>query len=260
VNLSDRVKHGHVGCGDRTIQFEFLLNTEPTRVLMAPISEDPELEKREVEFAQQKIRVRGLSQGVRFAKKKGKKEQPLLLVLALLACAAYVFPDEARPLLNEYGLGFLADFLPEGTQPKKTASGKSPGKKDKDGEGRAVASYEASGVAPEVAKTAEQYYRQGFREYRAGHYLRARESFSLALQVNPAHHRARFYLDSAITENDNEIKRLIASGKTAKEVGRFREARGYFETALRRLGQDEENPDYTECVEALKTLNEGVKE
>jgi tetratricopeptide (TPR) repeat protein len=154
----------------------------------------------------------------------------------------------------DFGLDFIADFLP--APPKKLASKKQKDEK-KDEPERSLSSYLPTEVNGEVARTAEQYYKQGFREYRLGNYVRARESFELALQVNPAHERARFYLANAIKENDSEIKRLIAQARRAKDIGRLKEAQGYFETAMRHMTQDANNPDYVECEEALKNIKAG---
>src|SRR5690606_24086654 len=103
---------------------------------------------------------------------------------------------------------------------------------------RGLAAYLPPGVGREAAKSAEQSYWEGFREYREGHYLRAKEHFELALQVNPAHELARFYLKSAEKEIGDEIKRMIAAAQKATVAGRLREAKGYYETAMRAMYHD----------------------
>ncbi len=238
--------------------FQFLMNSEPGHLLMAPISDDPELEKREVAFAEQKIRVRALSKEVKFAEKKNaKKTNPLVLVLGAIFALAYIYPEEAAPILYDYGLDFVADLI--GAPPKSQLAQKKSGQKkdEKEEKDRSVASYGAPSVAPEVARTAEQYYRQGFREFKAGNYLRARESFALALQVNPGHERARAYLENSIRENEREVKHLIDLGRRARDVGRFKLARSLFSTALRHSGDDPEDPLVIESKEALKNLESG---
>ena len=239
---------------------EFLMNHEDSRVLAAPIVEDPEIEKREIAFAQQKVRVQNLSRGVKVKPKGGKKKaNPLLLVAGALAAGAYLYPEVARPLLHDYGLDFISDLLPEVPVAKKTSTAvktKEEKKAQADAE-RNLANYLPPEGSTEITKTAEQYYRQGFREYRVGNYLRAKESFELALQVNPAHERSRYYLASSVKENENEIRRLINAGKKSKDVGRLKEAQGYFETAMRHMASDQTNPDYIECEEALKGIKAG---
>ncbi|MBU6153041.1 MAG: FHA domain-containing protein [Bdellovibrionales bacterium] len=234
--------------------FEFLMNSESGQVLMAPILDDPELEKREVAFAEQKIRVRALGKEIRFAaKKNAKKTSPLVLVLGALFALAYVYPEEAGPILYDYGLDFIAELI--GAPPKGRVVQQKKNDPKKDEKDRSLASYGAPSVAPEVARTAEQYFRQGFREFKAGNYLRAREIFSLALQVNPGHERARDYLENSIRENEREVKRLIDLGRRARDVGRFKLARSYFSTALRHSGDDPEDPMVIESTEALKELD-----
>jgi pSer/pThr/pTyr-binding forkhead associated (FHA) protein len=240
--------------------FQFLVNTEPAHLLMAPISDDPELEKREVAFAEQKIRVRALSKEVKFAvPKNAKKTNPVVLVGALLFMAAYMYPEEAAPYLYEYGLDFIADLIgaPSKVELAKRKAGVKKAEEKKEDKDRSVASYGAASVTPEVARTAEQYYRQGFREFKAGNYLRARESFALSLQVNPGHERAREYIENSTRENEKEVKRLIELGRRAQSVGRFRLARSFFSTALRHSGDDPEDPLYIESSEALKALEAG---
>lgn len=234
---------------------EFLVSRESNQVLAAPIVDDPEREQREIALAQQKLRVRSMADGVRMVPRRGteKKSKTLLLILALLGAAGYSYPEEARSLLNEYGLDFLADFLPPSVKtPEKVARSET-----KETPERALSSYLPAEVGPEVVKTAEQYYREGFREFRAGNHLRARSFFELALQVNPSHQRARFYLSSAIHENEVQIKRLIERGKQSMSVGRVGEAKTYLNSALRRTSKDEKDPYYNECIEALKVIESG---
>jgi pSer/pThr/pTyr-binding forkhead associated (FHA) protein len=243
----------HFTVGD-TI-FQFLMNSESGQVLMAPITDDPELEKREVAFAEQKIRVRSLGKEVRFAAaKNAKKTSPIVVVLAALFALAYIYPEEAGPILYDYGLDFVADLIGAPPKGKMVQNKKVEKKADSEEKERGLASYGAPNVTPEVARTAEQYYRQGFREFKAGNYLRARESFALALQVNPGHERARDYFENAVSENEREVKRLIALGRRARDVGRFKLAKSYFSTALRHSGEDPEDPMVMESKEALKEL------
>lgn len=221
---------------------EFIMSQEDTRVLTAPIKSAQEVATQDIAFAQQKLRVKNLSQGASAAKSAtAQKKNPRTLILLALGAAAYLYLDQ------------------EEAAKQKVPVKKVQKKEDTEEEGRSLASYLPNSVPKEVQKTAEQYYAQGFREYLAGNYLRAKDSFQLALQVNPAHDRARHYLANAEKENNDEIKRLINAGRKAKLVGRNSEAKGYFETAMRHLFNDRSNPDYVECEEALKSLKAGGK-
>ncbi len=247
----------HFTIGDSVL--EFLMSRESDRALMAPVKENRDVERLDVALAQQKVKVKNISRPVAgVQKKKQEKRSPLLLVAALLGVSAYLYPDEARPLLEDFGLGMVADFLPETPQSK---SGKAK-KSDKDGEKkeaevRDVASLAPPSVSREVERTAEQHFALGFREYTAGNYLRAKEAFELALQVNPHHGRARYYLMHSDHENREEIRKIVESARIAKEFGRNRKAIGLYETAIRHLYYDRENPLYMECESALKELKKG---
>jgi tetratricopeptide (TPR) repeat protein len=177
------------------------------------------------------------------------------LILLLCAAGGYLYPDEARSILNQFGLEILSDFLPA---PERVVSAKKK-VQTKEAADRALSSYLPAEVGPEVVKTSEQYYREGFREFKSGNHMRARAMFELALQVNPAHQKARHYLSVTIHENENEIKRLIEKGKQSMSAGRMREARGYLNSAIRKTTRDEKDPYYIECNEALKSIEAGGK-
>jgi len=253
------VKSGdHFTLGDSIL--EFLLSTESNRLLAAPIIDDPDLERREVELAHQKLKVRSMGNPVKLVPKAGtKKKPPVLLIVGVLCGTAYMFPEYSVPLIKSAGLDMLLEYLPPDPNAPKTASGKK-GKKDekKTEEGadpsRDLASYLPADAIGDVGKSAEQYFQEGFREYRAGNYLRAKDSFQLALQMNPAHEKAAYYLNSAIRESEEEIKRLMDSGQVAKSAGRMGQARALYEMALRRLPDDEENPKVKDCKSALKDI------
>jgi len=118
-----------------------------------------------------------------------------------------------------------------------------------------LASYLPNGVAKEVGKTAEQYYRQGFREYRERNYLRAKSQFELALEVNPNHALARHYLRAAEQDIINETKKMTSSAQQSLNAGRLHEAKGYYEAAMRLMYNDKSNPDYQDCEDAVKKIN-----
>ncbi|MBC7397613.1 MAG: FHA domain-containing protein [Bdellovibrionales bacterium] len=223
--------------------FEFLSNQESTRMLSAPLKSAAEVERLDQALSQQKIKVQGMAKPVKASSgPKGQKKSPLTLILIAVLVGGYFFMDgDAKPAKGTAGAG------------AKKASANAEKPKDE----RGLASYLPAVVSKEVAKTAEQYYWQGFREYMKGNYLRAKDSFELALQVNPGHQKARHYLASAEKENQDQIKQLIETARKAMVVGRTSDAKGNCETALRHLYNDRANPDYADCDEILKEIKAG---
>ncbi len=227
--------HEHFTLGD-TI-FEFLMSQEETRVLTAPMRDALEVARQDQALAQQKVRVKRMSQPVAAAP-SAKKSNPRTLVLLLIGAAAYFYLDQQDDVA-------------------KKAKQKAPVVAKKEEADRSLSSYLPTGVSKEVEKTADQYYWQGFREYTKGNYLRAKDSFELALQVNPAHEKARHYLNSAEKENSDEIRRLVDAAKKANIVGRTSDVKRYCETALRHLHTDQASPEYEDCQEMLKNIKAG---
>ena len=217
--------------------FEFLLGNENTRALTAPLKDAAELERQDMALAKKKV---DLHARVKVSSAPNKKGNLRTLLLLGGVGAAYFFM-------------FGQD--PGNSAQKKSVAAKKNGAAEE--EDRGLASYLPGTVNKEVEKTAEQYYWQGFREYMKGNFLRAKESFELALQVNPSHDRARHYLASVNKENADEIKSLIASAKKAKLIGHVQSAKGFCETALRHLYNDQANPDYADCAEILKEMKAG---
>jgi pSer/pThr/pTyr-binding forkhead associated (FHA) protein len=220
--------------------FEFLASSEMTRVLSAPLRDAGELQRQDMALAHKKLRVLNMAQGAKVSQANvgGKKSSSRTLLLLALAAGAY----------------FYMDSQDTAKKPKAAVVAKKEAASDED---RALASYLPVTVSKDVEKTADAYYWQGFREYMKGNYMRAKDSFELALQVNPSHEKARHYLASAEKENQDEIKSLIEAAKKAKLIGRFQDAKGQCETVLRHLDNDRANPDYADCAEILKDMKTG---
>lgn len=230
----------HFTLGETII--EFLVSDEKSRILLAPPKDPNEVERQDMALAHQKIKVQNLAHGAQVAK---KKTSPRSLLLMAAAVGVYFYLDSQN-----------SSKAPK-PEPKPIASKDGTVPADED---RALASYLPSSVSKDVEKTADQYYWLGFREYMEGNYLRAKDNFELALQVNPAHEKARHYLASVEKEKEDEIKRLIEGARRAKLVGRSQDAKGDCETALRHLYNDRANPDYADCAEILKDINGGEQQ
>ena len=223
----------HFTVGD-TI-FEFLVSGESTRVLTAPLRSGADVEQLDQALAAQKVRVQAYS----------KAPKP-----TVNAATAKKFNPRTLLLMAALGGGYYyMDMMDAPKAPVKKVE------KKKEEEGQALASYLPGGVGKEVGKTAEQYYRQGFREYRERNYLRAQSQFELALQVNPNHEMARHYLRASEQDIINETKKMTDSAQQSIVAGRLKEAKGYYEAAMRLMYNDKSNPDYMDCEEAVKKIN-----
>ena len=229
--------------------FEFINSEELQRALAAPLRDSNEIERQDMALAQKKLKVQGMSKAQKVADHSGaagkKKSNPRTLLLLAAGAGIYLYMggmDDAAKNAN--------------VKPKTAATAKKEDGSDPN-EDRALASYLPSTVSKDVEKTADQYYWLGFREYMKGNYMRAKDDFELTLQVNPSHEKARHYLASAEKENQDEIKKLIENAKKAKLIGRYQDAKGNCETALRHLYNDQANPDYADCAEILKEMKPG---
>jgi len=224
--------------------FEFLTSDQETRILTAPLKKGEEVEQMDLALMDQKMRVQNYSKAPKqpMAAKnssagQASKSRTLLMIGALIGLYFY------------FGMG---DDAPKA--PSKVARKKKDPEKE-----RGLAAESPETVDIEVAKTAEQYYRQGFREYREGNYMRAKAQFELTLQVNPNHGLARHYLMTAEQDIKNSIEKMIEIARKAKYAGRLRESKGFFEAAMRLMYNDQSNPDFIECEEEVKKINKELE-
>lgn len=226
--------HDHFTLGETIL--EFLTHTESTRVLMAPPKPAQAVAQQDRALAAQRLKVQAMAQGPKVSMVRGqKKENPVKIAVYIAILAGIYF--------------FMNEEPAQRPTPQAKKVQKNSGERD-----RSLAAYLPPGVGLEAVKSAEQSYREGFREYREGHYLRAKEHFELALQVNPSHELARFYLKSSEQEIENEIGRMMSAAQKAVAAGRLREAKGYYETAMRAMYHDRSNPEYLEAEQALKEI------
>ncbi len=225
----------HFTLGDSI--FEFLVSAESTRILTAPLRSGVEVEQLDHALSAQKLKVQAYSKApkVTSATQNAKKFNPRTLLLVAALAGIYFYMDQ--------------DSNPK--SPAKAIAKKTADSPDD----RALASYLPGGVSKDIIKTAELYYRQGFREYREKNYLRSKAQFELSLQVNPNHDLARHYLQVAEQDIIKEIKDTMDSAQKQIVAGRLREAKGYYEAAMRLMYNDKSNPDYIECEDALKKIN-----
>ena len=241
----------HFSIGETVL--EFVSSSQATQILIAPPKPALDLRREQQAFDEQRARVRSLARGK--AMPKGPKaasanqEKSLLGKFALpLAAAAGLFL-------------WLGDQQPSNSQ-KKRSGAKSTASVEKNPEaGRDPASM----LTPpsldngESARSAEAFFKEGFREYREKNYLRAKIGFENVLQVNPGHRLARIYLENCDRSIDEEVSFHLTQGKKDINAGRLKAARGHFEAVMRLLTRDASNPKMSEAKDAIQQIDLELK-
>jgi tetratricopeptide (TPR) repeat protein len=106
----------------------------------------------------------------------------------------------------------------------------------------------------EFSKSVDAFFKAGFREYREGNYLRAKQQFEMALQIDPNHALSKRYHQITLTQIQNEIDDLFERGRKAEFSGKLKEAKANYESILRLLSRDKDHPRYLQAKERLSEL------
>lgn len=117
---------------------------------------------------------------------------------------------------------------------------------------RDLASYLPEGEG--VVKTAEMFFKTGFRDYRERNYIRAKSQFEMVLQISPSHKLATIYLENCNKQIEDEVKFHLSQGKKGIEAGKLKSARGHFEAVLRLLYRDPNNTAFAEAKGQLDKM------
>ncbi len=151
-------------------------------------------------------------------------------------------------------LAVVVFFLPGGdsTQSQSTKSQKSDSNQTGD-----LANYLPK---TEFNKSAETLFRDGFREYLAGNYTRARTQFETVLQISPSHTLAQIYLNNCDKAVESEVKVNLEYGKKTFKAGKLRDAKAHFERVIRLLYRDQANPNYIEANDQVTKLKKEMSE
>ena len=167
----------------------------------------------------------------------------------------------SRKLIVRGLLGIMVLFLLFGEDtPDKNKQQADNSKKSKTEkkEGRDLAQYlpkNSEMMDPEVVQVVDRFFWSGFREYQNGNFLRAKNEFQTVLQVDPTHQMARRYLENCDLKITEEVEDHLKQGAQSMNLGRYRAARGYFESVQRLLFYDQSSPGYIEATEQLEKLS-----
>ena len=255
INFSGRfvrelsLKGGEViAMGETTLEFLVSPNTG-TQVLAAPVKELAVLKAEQAALVDKRREVRALGgfggAGSAQPRQAGaKNKRTTLFAVAAIGAIAFLYLGNPNP--------------PAPSAPKAPTEG---GGKNGEGGTRDLASYLPQGdSAKEIDKSAESFFRAGFREFREHNYLRARTSFETVLQILPGHPLATLYLENCKKAIDDEVRFHLQSGKKCIEAGKLKDAQGHFEAVVRLLYKDPKNPSYAEAQEQLDKLKKTISE
>ncbi len=104
-------------------------------------------------------------------------------------------------------------------------------------------------------KAAETLFKDGFREFRAGNFNRAKTQFETVLQISPTHALAALYLQNCDKSIEGEIGFHLEHGKKSLNAGKLKDARAHFERVKRLLYRDQSNAHYIEAQDLLNQTN-----
>jgi pSer/pThr/pTyr-binding forkhead associated (FHA) protein len=223
--------------GETTL--EFVGAEQGTQMLVAPAKTLEQVEQAQRAAVARDERIqslrmpemfRGQSGAAPGAKKAGINPKILLLVLG---GAALFFIDGE-------------DEKPKARKPASTTEAPL--------ESRDLASFLPDTPEANLGKSAEMFYRAGYREYRQGNWLRAKVQFETVLQVQPAHSLAKIYLQNSNKNIEREVQEHLDLGRKDLDAGKLKSARGHFEAVQRLLFRDQSNAKLVEAKELLEKL------
>lgn len=126
--------------------------------------------------------------------------------------------------------------------------------------GRNLASFLPQSKVPHAQReAAENFFKQGFREYRERNYLRAMRHFENALQIFPEYGIARQYLDSAKAARDVTVQTEMDLAKQTFGSGKLKSSKAHFEAVMRLLSKEVERPEFIESKEQIEVINKKMK-
>ena len=100
----------------------------------------------------------------------------------------------------------------------------------------------------QIFQKAHENFLRGYRDYRQGQYLRARESFQVVLNLDPDNELARRYLNLAKIRFDEMVKFHMLQGRRYLEKQNYRMCKASYQTVMTMLGNDPSNPEYKEAL------------
>lgn len=244
-----------ISLGDTIL--EFVSAESGTLMLVSSATTPAQIQSEQENLDQQRARIRAMSKFGGLAKNVPRPDQLTQAISRTpppVSNLARKIPFNAPPGFDPKRLLLIAAVLVGGyflimDNPPRA---KKPSKKDD--ESRDLASYLPATDSPVVERTAELFFKNGFREYNVGNYLRARTQFENVLQMSPGHPLAKLYLANSNLRIEEEVKNHLDLGRKDFEAGKLKAARGHYEAIQRLLFRDPTNPAFAEAADQLKRI------
>ncbi len=228
---------------------ELVASQEGTQALLAPVRDIAQVQAEQAAFLAQRDKVRAIgSSGAQGFKLPG---------FGAPSAAGGSAPAGGRDpkklmLVGLVGLA-AAMFVLDGGEDGGAKSKKKP-KTDAE-KALDLAAYLPVDPSAPVAKATDMFFRNGFREYTQGNFLRAKQQFEIVLQMQPQHAMALLYMQNC----ENRIKEEVAShleiGKRSLVSGKLKDAKGHYEAVLRLTYRSSDDTAAAEAKEQLAKIN-----
>lgn len=157
------------------------------------------------------------------------------------------------------GLMFLTALLPQVEQKQRAKKNAYVEPVELTAE-RALGGLTPLQMDPAIIRRAEGYFKEGFREFRARNFIRARTQFETSLQIYPDHALSRIYLSSTNKAMEDEAKAHFNDAKRDEEANRVKMAFLHYDAVRRMFSRDQSNPLFKEADTRALELEKRVKD
>lgn len=110
----------------------------------------------------------------------------------------------------------------------------------------------------DVVKRAEMYFKEGYREYVEGNYLRAKTNFDTALQIFPDHKLAQRYTKLIETDMDEEAKEHKRAAKLDEAANRKTSALNHYDAVRRLYHMTPKHAHYVDADKAYEAVKKDL--
>jgi pSer/pThr/pTyr-binding forkhead associated (FHA) protein len=211
---------------------EFLGADATESMLNAPLKSIEQAQNEMLNFRIQQNRVQAMANpfSLNAGAEGAAKRTKFLLMIGVIGLALILFSGEEKPV-------------------KKSLLSKNP---------MQVSPRDLAQYLPKndpSSRISEQFFKEGFREYKDRNYVRARQKFETVLQVAPGHANATYYLKLTTEAVEQSAQKAIELGRKAKEAGKHQEARAHYESVLRLFYRDATHTKFLDAKKQLDELN-----